>query len=237
MPKDARLDRLASFLLSGSRDSLDSDLLEGDNIRQQAEEFCMPRTLRGVESKEGLEAGSESSSTASPMTSSCLIQGMLATHNAWRWKIQQSDPSMLNCPKLALIMDKLNRSCGVVFDLRLAKGRLASVVLQHCVAITASVAARGTGFKVGITSDPHNRWFNESFGYARHSTYSCMTIIGILKTMEAATYAEAALIREFRDHALCDNQALGGEGVGEASPAFVYVVSGRAVAPKRMRTQ
>ena len=179
----------------------------------------------------GHNSESSASSSVPQRAASCSIDGMLATCNVWRWRVQQCDPKLLEIPNLSTIMDTLNMSGSSVFDLRLPKGRLASMVLQHCVAIITAIASKSSTFKIGITTNPHNRWFSESFGYFRHPVLSSMTIISILRGMEAATYLEAALIREFMDHPLCQNQALGGEGaIADASPAFVYVVSGRALA-------
>ena len=206
-----RYERLASFLLDESK--IDPPRV---SEHQQAPSL-------GVGSKRKLEEATEGSPSGN--TSGCLIQGLLATHNAWRWKVEQHDRNLLDIPRLHEVMQSLNLSTGQHFDLRLAKSKLASVVLQHCVAIVAALSTQGARFKVGITTDPGHRWFNPSYGYGAERRYVRMLLIAIVKTMEAATYIEAALIREFKHHPLCDNEAPGGEGAMlDVSPGFVYVV-------------
>ena len=238
MKKDARMDRLASFLLDSDPKPLE-DFEEPCNavLKVQGES----KDSREVLSESGIQGQDLASSPSSSVlhgAASCLVDGMTASCNVWRWRVQQCDPQLLDNKNLCTIMDTLNMSRASVFDLRLPKGRLASMVLQHCVAVIAAIASKSSTFKIGITTNPHNRWFSESFGYFRHPVLSNMTIISILRSMEAATYLEAALIREFMDNPLCENKALGGEGaMADASPAFVYVVSGRALfsATKKQR--
>ena len=226
--KDPHMDRLASFFLDPAEDSKSPADEDPVGVKHDAAQQSYGKP--SSDSRFSFEGGtSEGSPSGSAGVASCLIDGRVGTRNFWRWKVQQLDPKLLELPNLCVIMDKLNSGHTDVFDLRLPKGRLASVVLQHCVAIVAATASRGTRFKIGLTTDPFNRWFNESFGYVHQAAYSCMTIISILRTMEAATYLEAAVIREFLDHALCDNQASGGEGaIADASPAFIYVVTAGA---------
>ena len=152
------------------------------------------------------------------------MQGCAASHNAWRWKVQQCDPKLLELPNLHTAMQELNAKSGNQFDLRLPKVKLASAVLQHCIALVAYVAAQGARFKIGITTNPEFRWSNPSFGYAGSGVYKKMVIMTIVRTMEAAAFLEAAVIREFRNHPACDNEAAGGEGAVDSSPGFVYMV-------------
>ena len=220
------MDRLASFFLDPEDSKPPNSLADGDPVQNETQQGLRGKPTSG--SGFGCEGrGSEGSGSAE--VASCLIDGRVGSCNFWRWKVQHFDPKLLELQNLCVIMEKLNSGLADVFDLRLPKGRLASMVLQHCVAIVAGTASKGTRFKIGLTTDPHNRWFSESFGYGREGVYSSMTIISILRTVEAATYLEAALIREFLDHALCDNQASGGEGaIMDASPAFIYLVTAGA---------
>lgn len=205
-----RYERLASFLLDESK--IDPPPV----VSEQGP------PAQAVGSKRKIDAREEPPSTS---TAGCLVQGSVATHNAWRWKVEQHDRTLLNIPRLHEVMQNLNNCSGNHFDLRLAKRKLASAVLQHCVTIVAALSVQGARFKVGISTDPGHRWFNASYGYGTEGKYARMLLIAIVKTMEAATYIEAALIREFRHHPLCDNEAPGGEGAMlDVSPGFVYVV-------------
>lgn len=205
-----RYERLASFLLDESK-------IDPPGVSEQE-----PPSSLAASSKRKLD---EIEGPPPSNTSGCLVHGSPASHNAWRWKVGQHDRTLLDIPRLHDVMQSLNESAGHRFDLRLAKSKLASVVLQHCVAIVAGLSAQGVRFKVGITSDPGHRWFNPSYGYGTEAKYVRMLLIAIVRTMEAATYIEAALIREFRSSHLCDNEAPGGEGAMlDASPGFVYVV-------------
>ena len=211
-----RLEKLASFLLDPTR--TDPPQMEAPTLPELS-----PEPSASVQSSAG--SNKRKLDRAEGLAAGCLISGQQATHNAWRWKVEQCDRTLLDIPKLHEVMRGLNQSVGDRFDLRLPKAKLASAVLQHCVAVVAGVSAQGARFKIGITSDPGFRWFNEGYGYARQGTYVCMHIIAIVKTMEAAAYLEAALIREFRSYVLCDNEASGGEGAAwDTSPGFVYVV-------------
>ena len=200
-----RLDRLASFLLEPSR-------TEPPPVETQSPKHEEPGPVV------------RPTFPALPV-SGCLVRGMQASCNAWRWQIEQCDPSLVARPQLNQIMEQLHSASGSCFDLRLPRVRLASGVLQHCIAITAAIARVSLRFKVGITTDPVHRFLNSSYGYSQQGIYKQMTIIAILKSMEAAAFLEAALIREFRDHHACGNEAAGGEGSSTDSVlGFVYVV-------------
>ena len=152
-----------------------------------------------------------------------------------RGQVQRSDPSLLTLDRLHEVMSSLNHSEGQIFDLRLPQSKLASLVLEHCMSLLQSIARQGSSrFKVGITSDPFARWLNADYGYGAQGVYSTMWVLCIVRTMEAAAFIEAALIREFKNCDCCDNCASGGEGVSlEGSLAFVYVVLSEP--PKRQR--
>ena len=221
MNRDSRLDRLASFLLEPSRSSL-PELPEPEPEGPSTQ----PQDVACVASSSVLCLG----------VAGCLIQGLEASCNAWKWQIQQNDPALLARPGLIKIMEQLNSAQASGFDLRLPRGRLASCVLQHCIAVVAAVARTSMRFKVGITTDPCHRFLNTAYGYRPQGVYKQMVIIAILKSMEAAAYVEATLIREFRDHAACANEAAGGEGSSlEALLGFVYVVRCEEPPSKRQR--
>ena len=158
--------------------------------------------------------------------------------NAWRWQIQCGDPTLLNVDRLHEVMDALNHADSQVFDLRLPKSKLASLVLEHCMCLLQSIARQGFWrFKIGITSDPFSRWFHPEYGYVVDGVYTAMWIMTVVRTMEAAAFIEAALIREFKTCGCCDNWASGGEGVSlEGSLAFVYVVLSKAPKKRKLAT-
>ena len=204
-----RLERLASFFLDASKEVFPETLETPAPHEESSAAASHKRKFDEIESDK---------------LAGCLVQGCAASHNAWRWKVQQCDPRLLQLPNLHTAMQELNASSGNCFDLRLPKVKLASAVLQHCIALVACVAAQGAMFKVGITTNPAFRWSNSSFGYAGSEIYKKMVIMAIVRTMEAAAFLEAALIREFRDHPACQNEAAGGEGAVDSSPGFVYLV-------------
>ena len=213
-----RFEKLASFLLDPTR-------TDPPQLEDAPPESAEPSPEPNASAKSSAGSNKRKLDRAEGLAAGCLISGQQATHNVWRWKIEQCDRTLLDIPKLHEVMRGLNQSVGHHFDLRLPKAKLASAVLQHCAAFVAGVSAQGSRFKIGITSDPGFRWFNDSYGYGRQGTYVRMHIIAIVKTLEAAAFLEAALIREFRASALCDNEASGGEGAAlDASPGFVYVV-------------
>ena len=111
-----------------------------------------------------------------------------------------------------------------VFDFSLPDARLSSKVLEHCCKGLERISAKGKLFKIGITSDPHARWYHADRGYYKSSS-TTMRVLAILHFMESASVLEASLIKLFRADACCLNKAPGGEGVNvRRSPAFVYVV-------------
>ena len=208
---DARLERLASFFLEPSRSTFEPN----------------PEPTSSLATSSSSEPVSIERS-APTVTSSCLVDGRLASSNAWKWKVQHMDPSLLNIENLHIAMNNLNSSPGAHFDLRLPASRLASGVLGHCTKVLRMIASRDTVFAVGITVDPYHRFCNASYGYLGKGVYDYMTVIAITRTMEAAGYLEAALIRDAVAFAGCQNRAPGGEGINpDSSPGFVYIVSHR----------
>ena len=209
MSSSDRTERLASFFLDPSKEAFPEIVSSSVPTATSSAASHNKRKLDEIGSNQ---------------VAGCSIQGLPATRNAWRWKVEQCDPVLLQIPNLHTAMRDLNDSSGNHFDLRLPKGKLASAVLKHCVALVACVAAQGAKFKVGITTNPEFRWSNASSGYAGSGIYKRMVIMAIVRTMEAAAFLEAAVIREFRDHPACQNEAAGGEGAVDSSPGFVYMV-------------
>ena len=219
----SRLERLASFFVSSSRSNLD-----------EVEQHEPPHTEPQPD-----ENSSVSSSHQHPspdVFASCLIRGQVASCNAWKWHVGQADKSLLQLERLHTIMARLNASPSTCFNLFLPRAKLASSVLDHCASVINSLAAiQGGRYKIGITMDPYNRWFNDEYGYGRGSAYASMHIITIARSMETAAFIEAALLREFRlTSEQCDNLACGGEGVDlQGELAFVYVVQSQSLKRKR----
>ena len=222
--QDSRLTRLASFLL--------------DEGRTEFRDQCPPEG-NAPASSSSLGSHFSEPASSSPaheaQIANCLINGRKASVNAWRWEVQRGDIALLGIERLHQVMHALNHAEGHFFDLRLPKSKLASLVLEHCMSTVQSIVRQGSlRFKVGVTSDPFRRWFDADYGYAVDGVYAQMWIMTIVRTMEAAGFIEAALIREFKTCGACDNWASGGEGVSlEGSLAFVYVVLSKA--PKKQK--
>ena len=219
----SRLARLASFLLDASRSSFP------ENEETEPARVSSAATIRD-----------EQAPSASDLVAGCLVNGMVASRNVWRWQLERSDPDLLRYPRLLEVMETLNRSVGQHFDLCLPRSRLSSHVLEHCLAQLQGLERKGVSrFKIGITVDPYSRWFSPEYGYATEGRYDRMLIVAVLRTMEAAAFVEAILIRDFRRSPGCDNSATGGEGVSvtHTNLAFVYVVVSwpEAVGTKRPR--
>ena len=206
--REERLDRLASFLLDPCRS-----------------EFVAEQGTNCVEEGRETEKASFVGKPAVGQISGCMVKGREASTNMWRWEVSQCDPTLLDIPGLEVAMDRLHMSRGWHFDLHLSGSRLASKVNEHCADVIAKLIEKGCRFKIGLTTDPCNRWFNPEFGYEKHSTFQRMSILAVLKSTEGAAYLEASLIREFGQQRLCCNRAPGGEGASNnsAPPAFVYV--------------
>ena len=145
----SRLARLASFLLDSSRSSFPES--------QEAVGSSEPAVASSSTSSWGGEQASEDSD----WFAGCLVNGNVASHNAWRWQVERSDQELLyQYPRLTEVMGMLNGSVGQHFDLRLSKSKLSSHVLEHCLALVQGLQRKGgSRFKIGITVDPHSRWY------------------------------------------------------------------------------
>ena len=216
----SRLARLASFLLDSSRNAFTDEVPEIPDL-VTGSDGC---ESHGSEPPAAVEGVGESPSSSS--LASCRVSGMPASHNAWRHVIERSDPGLLQYTRLFQVMESLNNAEGQCFNLCLCRSKLSSHVLDHCITTIQNLGRQGClRFKIGITLDPYNRWYNPEYGYASEG-FSEMLVVAVLRTMEAAAFLEAVLIREFRGHGLCTNQAGGGEGVSldHTNLAFVYTV-------------
>ena len=231
----SRLTRLASFLLDSTRTVFSDEVEETPTTAAtSSDRFFSDGAVD--ETPGSASAGSGTGRTegvvdqglGSSLLARYRVGGMKASQNAWRWQIQRSDPGLLQYSRLFEVMESLNNRAEVhCFDLCLCNSKLSSHVLDHCVGTVQALRRKGcSSFKIGITLDPCNRWYSPEFGYAAQGVYSEMVVMAVLRTMEAAAFLEAALIREFRSSNLCDNKAAGGEGVSldHANLAFVYTV-------------
>ena len=233
----SRLTRLASFLLDSTRTVFSDEVEETPAAATSDSRFFSDGPVD--ETPGSASAGSGPSRRAEAVVEQGLgssllagyrVGGMKASQNAWRWQIERSDPGLLQYSRLFEVMESLNNNDRAevhCFDLCLCNSKLSSHVLDHCVGTVQALLRKGcSSFKIGITLDPCNRWYSPEFGYAAQGVYSEMVVMAVLRTMEAAAFLEAALIREFRTSNLCDNKAAGGEGVSldHANLAFVYTV-------------
>lgn len=99
--------------------------------------------------------------------------------------------------------------------------------LRHAIDFIERLTETPTVFKIGVTSNPADRWARKPYGYAYDlDRYQALTVLLELRTTEAAGMAEAALIERFKRTPGCRNEADGGEGLSciQYSTQYVYVV-------------
>jgi hypothetical protein len=221
---NGRLSRLASFLWNSSDDEggeKNAPLPNGTAV-------CSPNDDDSTQSQ-----GLDDTVVQLQSVASCTVAGATASLNAWKFHVQKCDPKLLEYAELHDVMGRINTYPQAVFDLLLAKGKLASTVLRHCKQVIRRCAeARHRNFKIGLTSDPWHRWGNRSYGYCLDKRFVGMTIIAVLHSSEGAAFLEASLIAEFQGCSQCLNDAPGGEGAAlDVCPAFVYYVYGPSVQP------
>ena len=205
--KMSYLVRLASFLWDSERDA--SEAPRGEDSEASA--------------SSNQEATCSEATCSEARASGCTFHGRTASGNYWKHHVKSFDESLLGYETLHLSTQKLQLSAAGVFDVSLPSGKLSSKVLEHCCYTIEKACSQQWLFKIGVTADPHSRWYAEH-GYHRTS-FTKMKVMAILHFMEAAALLEASLIKLHKSSSLCLNQAPGGEGVSATtSPAFVYIV-------------
>ena len=82
-------------------------------------------------------------------------------------------------------------------------------------------------YKIGITRDPHHRFYNDDHGYI-HDGYTCMHLL-IASSPYNCARLEEQLIGHFFEKPGCYNMAKGGENPPpEGLPCFTYLVTAKA---------
>ena len=151
----------------------------------------------------------------------------------WHWLKHLPQP-VLSLPRLeSEIIPDLSRTNFVngCLGFDMSSGGVASTVLGHGELTIKSFSSKCPALhKVGITSNPVQRWLHSSYGYQqdKHVKWDGMKIIFVHSDVQAVAFLEAALIRLFHGVPGCRNVQLGGEGLKEGSnhsgPYFCYVV-------------
>lgn len=95
--------------------------------------------------------------------------------------------------------------------------------------ILCRVIGQGVPFKIGITANPFQRWYNEKYGYV-HDGYTRMHLLYTAahsrkSVDDSSGQMESRLIALFSEHPYCENKAGGGETPTPFSPHFTYVVT------------
>jgi hypothetical protein len=97
--------------------------------------------------------------------------------------------------------------------------------LKRAIETIQSHTQAATSFKVGMTSNPFQRW--EFYDQERQG-WSRLVLLAAFEVAETAAERESSLIHVFKDDEKCRNQAPGGEGLEQmkksGQPYFVYVV-------------
>ncbi|CAE7815448.1 nipblb, partial [Symbiodinium necroappetens] len=69
-------------------------------------------------------------------------------------------------------------------------------------------------YKIGYSYDPHNRFFNRSFGYVHErQKWEKMIVVYVSHETLGPAFLEAALIQRFKGQQGCRNERDGGDTV------------------------
>ncbi len=116
-----------------------------------------------------------------------------------------------------------------------AQNARAGAVIAHARNLSAAVLARApTVHKFGVAVDPHVRWSNPLYGYARHPDFTDMLVL-FRGDGAAAGMLEAALVAEHHGRPGCRNEATGGESVRSDAPVCFYMVYKHLLVPNMGR--
>lgn len=104
----------------------------------------------------------------------------------------------------------------------------ASAILQHALNSVLDLSKKHPAvFKIGITSNPIERWTHSKYGYAldKRENWLGMKVIAVFDTSALAAMVESFLIHKFVNTPGCRNAAAGGETASPVEgPHFTYIV-------------
>ena len=157
---------------------------------------------------------------------------LLSTWPMQKW-ISNLRDDVLRLPRLwqeiiPQLHDSRNCSEHILFDLCQSPTAKASTVLSHAEQCIRNLFRKYPAvFKVGITSNPVNRWSHSVYGFAldKREGWLGMKILAVCDTSFSAALVESALIRIFQSSPGCRNDRPGGETPSiDEGPHFAYVV-------------
>jgi hypothetical protein len=125
--------------------------------------------------------------------------------------------------------EKYNLCCQKdLFTFHLCDPKNSGSSLDHCCGIIEGMLEKSLlKFKIGVTADPHNRWFSSEMpGYwADPNKFEHMLIMAVFHSGEAAGILERCLIRMFHgENNGCCNRNPGGENTKLNVTTYVYLV-------------
>ena len=165
---------------------------------------------------------------------------LLSTGPNQRWVMSLRD-DLIGLPRiweelLPQLCDSNNADGRIVFEL--CQSSKASAVLEHAEQSVQKLFAKHPAvYKVGISSNPVQRWTHSVYGYARdrYERWQGMKVLAACDTSFSAGLVESFLINKFRGQPGCRNDRPGGETPApNPGPHFTYVVYRILVPPPRI---
>ncbi|CAE7723928.1 nipblb [Symbiodinium sp. CCMP2456] len=138
------------------------------------------------------------------------------------------DSNILSLPRTVDVFHKLLSTDRM--SLKLPRpGALAGQVIKHGIRVLEdTLASYGPMvYKIGYSYDPHNRFFNRSFGYVHErQKWEKMIVVYVSHETLGPAFLEAALIQRFKGQQGCRNERDGGDTVCAHldGPFFTYFV-------------
>lgn len=121
-----------------------------------------------------------------------------------------------------------NCSGSILFDLCMSPKAPASAILSHAEKCIQQLSRKYPAvFKIGISSNPIQRWTHKLYGYVwdKRECWHGMKIVAVSGESFSAALIESALIRLFQNTPGCRNDRPGGETQSpDEGPHFTYVV-------------
>ena len=159
---------------------------------------------------------------AAPRMPARLPAEQAAPRREFEWA--RCPEAVLQLPNVREMLEQIAGDPVMEWDLPPPKA-LAGAVLAHA---SAAIAKRlhCPAFKIGITTNPVQRWRNDRYGYRLSAEgFDRMVLLLATDSGNAAAFLEAALIGRFQKTRGCRNVAPGGEGLKPtAGPFFTYLV-------------
>ena len=208
---------------------------EADRAGRRAE-AAAPRAFP-LHTAGGVVGGSGAAGAAIPFPATSELQSLLEQEEALQGEFGFGplEEALAN-PRQDQLLWAL---CGVRREAGRSGWREAAYL--HCLRRFLSWRVRlgPMAFKIGIASDPHDRYHNDEFGYEHEGIWHFMEVTA-METAQVCRLLERWLIRTLKMFPGCQNVRAGGDGVraDRTHTCFVYMVvaaagTGRSLAAAR----